>query len=100
MNRIEDLADGEWRRGVLPDQAEPRLLFGRRRILHPEQMIRLEALAEACRLDRRQPVMHVVQQMESGPNSLRSRSNSDGTKSRYRSLLHRVSGGRPFSAGS
>ena len=44
--------------------AEAFLQLRRHRILHPPQAVRLEALADARRLDRRQPVMDVVQQVQ------------------------------------
>ena len=64
VDRVEHLADRERRRGVLPDQAERLLCFGGHRILEPEEVLRLEALAETRRLDWRQPVMRVVQQVD------------------------------------
>src|SRR5918996_3888 len=64
VNRIEDLTNGERRGGVLPNQSEARLLFRRCRILEPEQMIWLEALAEPSGFNRRQPVVDVVQQVD------------------------------------
>ena len=62
-DRVEHLAHGERRHRMLADQAEVRLVLGRRRILHPEQVERLECLAQPRGLDRRQPVVHVVQQV-------------------------------------
>ncbi len=63
-DRVEHLADGDGGDGVPPDQTEALLQFGRRGVLHPEQAMRLERLAHACGLDRRQPVMDVVQQVD------------------------------------
>ncbi len=63
-DRGEHLAGRDRRGGVLPDQAERVLVLGRRRILHPEQAQLLDALAEAAGLDRGEPVVHVVQQVE------------------------------------
>src|SRR5688572_2606054 len=60
---VEDLTDGERRNGVLADQAKGVLVFGGRRILHPEQAKRLQGLAQARGLDRREPMVHVVQKM-------------------------------------
>src|SRR4051812_15554827 len=60
---VEDLADGERRRGVLTDDAESLLKFRRDGILHPEQMMGLERLSKTRRLDGSQAVMHVVQQV-------------------------------------
>ncbi len=62
-DRIEHLADRERRHRVLADQAEVRLVLGRRRVFHPEQVEGLECLAQSRGLDRRQPVVHVVQQV-------------------------------------
>ena len=62
--RVEHLADGDRRHGVLADQPERVLVLGRRRILEPEQPVGLDRLAEARRLDRRQAVVDVVQQVE------------------------------------
>ncbi|ABA53425.1 hypothetical protein BURPS1710b_A0511 [Burkholderia pseudomallei 1710b] len=62
-DRIEDLADRERRRRVAADQPECVLVLGGRRVLEPEQPVRLEIAAEARRLDRREPVMRVVQQV-------------------------------------
>ena len=67
VNRREHLAHRQRRRRVLPDQAEALLQLGRDRVLHPEQVIRLQLLAQPRRLDRRQPVVDVVQQVEVGP---------------------------------
>src|SRR5712691_9409401 len=55
--------DGDRRRRVLTDGAEGRLVLCRNGIFHPEQPVRLEALAEARGFNRRQPVMDVVQQV-------------------------------------
>ena len=63
VDRREHLADRERRRRVLPDQPEALLQLGRHRVLHPEQPVRLERLAEPRRLDRRQAVVDVVQQV-------------------------------------
>ena len=62
INRVEHLAHRNRRRRVLPDQPETLLQLRRSRILQPKQMIRLQTLPHPRRLDRRQPVMHVMQQ--------------------------------------
>src|SRR5260370_3293818 len=62
VDRIENLADRYWRSGVLADEAQTFLQLGRNRIFEPEQVEGFEALSETCRFDRRQPVMHVMQQ--------------------------------------
>mgnify|MGYP006976406742 CR=1 FL=1 len=51
------------RGGVLADELEGLLVLGRRGVFHPEQVIGLQRLAQPRRLDRRQPVVHVVQQV-------------------------------------
>ncbi len=66
IDAVEDFADGNRRRRVLPDRAESLLELGRDRVFHPEEMIRLEALPEPRGLDRPQPVMDVVEQLNSG----------------------------------
>ena len=49
---------------VLPDQLERPLILGRRRVLQPEQPIRLEVARQSRGLDRRQAMMRVVQQLD------------------------------------
>jgi hypothetical protein len=61
---VEHLAHGQRRGGVLADQAEGLLVLGRRGVLDPEQAIGLQVLAQAPGLDRREPVVHVVQQVD------------------------------------
>jgi len=61
VDRVEYLADGNRRDGVLSNDPEALLVFGRRRILHPEQPVRLQRFAKTRRLDRGQPVVYVVQ---------------------------------------
>ena len=63
-DRVEHLADRDRRHGMLADQPERFLVLGRRRVLDPEHAQRLERLAEPRRLDRREAVVHVVQQVE------------------------------------
>src|SRR3954468_14206231 len=63
-DRIEDLADRERRRRMLSDQAEIGLILGRSRIFQPERLVGLEILAEPPGFDRRQPMMHVVEQVD------------------------------------
>src|SRR5881396_3888951 len=62
-DRVEDLADGEWSRRVLPDEPERLLVLGGCGVLEPEQAIGLEILPQPRGLDRRHAVMAVVQQM-------------------------------------
>ena len=52
-NRVEYLADGDGCGGVLADQAEALLELGRRGVFDPEQVVRLQAPAEAPGLNRR-----------------------------------------------
>ena len=86
VDRVEHLADRERRRRVLADQPEALLVLGRRRVLQPEQVVRLERLAEPRRLDRRQAVVHVVQQVQVGPEALAQRARrARGAKSQVRS---------------
>ena len=81
--RVEDLAHRERRRGVLADEAEALLQLRGHRVLQPEQVVGLEVLAEARGLDRRQAVVHVVEQVDVGPEALAADgAKSGGTKSR------------------
>ena len=48
---------------MLADQAEALLIFCRRRVFHPEQMVILDFFTQTRRLDRRQTVMYVMEQM-------------------------------------
>ena len=63
-DRIEDLADRDRGGGVLTDDPEGFLVLGRRRILEPEQRAVLDPLAQLARLDRRQAMVNIVQQVE------------------------------------
>jgi hypothetical protein len=49
---------------VLTDELQRFLILRRGRILHPEQMMWFEALAEPAGLNRRQAVMHIVEKMK------------------------------------
>ncbi|SUI76180.1 Uncharacterised protein [Serratia quinivorans] len=60
---VEHFADGDRRDGVLADQAETFLILRRRWVFHPEQAVLLNAFTEARRLDGRQAMVHVVQQV-------------------------------------
>ena len=55
---------------MLPNQRKALLVLRRSRILHPEQVIRLQRLAQPRRLNRSQPVMHIMQQVHILTNSL------------------------------
>ncbi len=61
------LADGERRGGVLADAAQRRLVLPRRRVLQPEQVVGLQVLAQARRLNGCHAVVAVVQQRQFGP---------------------------------
>src|ERR1700735_4608595 len=63
-NRIEDLADGERCHRMLADQLEGLLIFSRRRVFQPKQSIGLEIASQPRRLNRRQSMMHIVQQLD------------------------------------
>ena len=62
-NRVEDFTESERRGGVLADDAKAFLKLCGDGIFEPEEVIGLEALAEAGCFDRRQAVMRVVQEM-------------------------------------
>src|SRR5256885_4994413 len=61
VDRIDNFTDRQRRRGVLADKAQAFLKLRGNRVFEPEQVKGFEALSEACRFDRRKPVMHVVQ---------------------------------------
>ena len=63
---VEDLAHREGRGGVRADRPESLLQLGRDGVFHPEEAIRLEGLAEPGGLDRREPVVDVVEQVGLG----------------------------------
>src|SRR5258708_32388410 len=67
INGVEYFADGQWRSGVLTDKPEALLQLRGNRILEPEQIIRLEALSQARRSDRREPMRGAVQQQKMTP---------------------------------
>ena len=95
----EHLADRDRRRGVLPDEPERLLVLGRSRVLHPEQPAALDALAEPGRLQGRQPVVHVVQQVEVEPEPLAHRAQGAGREVQVglggpRLLVRQRGGGR------
>ena len=62
VNRVEHFADRNRRCRVLPDQPKTFLQLRWRRIFQPEQVIWFETLSEPSRLNRRQPVVRIVQQ--------------------------------------
>ena len=72
-DRVQDLADRDRGGGVLPDEPERLLVLRGCRVLHPEQPAVLDLLAEPGGLDRGEPVVHVVQQVEAEPEPLAHR---------------------------
>ena len=67
---VENLTHGQRRGGVLADQAESLLVFSRRSVFNPEQVVGLEGLAQPRRFNRCEAVVHVVQQVRVGADSL------------------------------
>src|SRR2546426_9459966 len=63
-DRVEDLADGERSRRVLPDEPERLLVLGGGGVLEPEQAIGVEILPQPRGLDRRHAVMAIRPQMK------------------------------------
>ncbi|MNC81579.1 hypothetical protein D3C75_1347500 [compost metagenome] len=64
MDGVEHLANGQRCGGVLANQAKALLVFGRRAVFQPEQVVRLHGLAQTPRFDRRQAMVHVVEDMQ------------------------------------
>ena len=96
VDRVEDLADRERRRRVLADEAEA--FLSSRPASDPPSRTggTARGLAQPRRFDRRQPVVHVVQQMDVGAELARAGARTAAARtSRYVSLLHTFSGGRP-----
>ncbi len=60
---IKDFAYRNRRHGVLANQTEARLVLCWRWVFHPEQTIIFNALTKTRRFNRRQAVVHVMQQM-------------------------------------
>src|ERR1700682_3775111 len=63
VDGVEYFADRDRRHRVLADEPEAFLVLRWRRILHPEQPVRLERFAQPAGLDRRETVVHVVENM-------------------------------------
>src|SRR5204863_881941 len=63
VNAAEYFAQGQWRGGVLADNAKALLQFSSDCVLKPEEMIRFERFAKPRRLNGRKPVMRVMQKM-------------------------------------
>src|SRR5260370_30096130 len=66
-NRIENFPYREWRRRMLANDAKSLLQFRRNRIFQPEQVIRLQVFSQSGGLNRSQPVMHVLKQVDLVP---------------------------------
>ena len=66
-DRVEHLADRQRCGGVPADQPVGVGQLGRDRVLQPSERVGLQALAQPGRLDRGEPVVHVVQQAQPGP---------------------------------
>ena len=62
--RVEQLAHRDRDARLLAQQPEVVVLLGRERVFEEEQAVRLERLAEVDRLVRRDPLVHVVQQLD------------------------------------
>lgn len=62
-DRVEDLAHGKRRDGMLADQLEDFLVLGRGYVFQPEQLVRLEHLAEVGGLLRGIAMVAIVQQV-------------------------------------
>jgi hypothetical protein len=57
---VENLTDRQGRGGVLAHQPQRLLVLGGGAVLQPEEVVRLQALAELRRLDRSEAMMGVV----------------------------------------
>ena len=64
VRAVEQLAHGDGRGAILADLPEVGVIFGRKRIFHEEEPELLHVLAELDRLVRRDPLVHVVQQLD------------------------------------
>src|SRR5580658_2133933 len=60
---VEDFADRERRGGVLANDAKAFLELGGDGVFEPEEVIGLEAFAEACSFDRREAMVGIVEKM-------------------------------------
>src|SRR5262249_20277519 len=69
-DRVEDLADRQRRGGVLAHEAQVGLELGGDRVLEPEELVGLERLAQLRGFDRGEPVVHVVQEAQVGPEGV------------------------------
>src|SRR5450631_1877921 len=63
-DRVEDLADGEGRRGVPANDAKALLQLLGDRVFEPKERILLDALSQPRCLDGRQPVMDIMKHVE------------------------------------
>ena len=64
MLRIEQLAHGDRRGALLPQEAEVVVLLGRERVFEEEGAILFQVLAELDRLAGRDPFVNVVEQLD------------------------------------
>jgi hypothetical protein len=64
VRAVEQLAHRNRRRALLPDDAEPLDVFRRKRVFQKEQPEPLALLAKPHSLDRRNPLVHVMQQLD------------------------------------
>src|ERR1700738_2346039 len=63
-NAVEYFPHGKRRGGVLTNEAERSLVVRRNGIFQPEQAVGLQSFTQLCRLDRRQPMMRVMEQVD------------------------------------
>src|SRR5205807_1614636 len=61
---MEELSHRDRCRGVLPDQPEALLVLGPERVFQEEKMERLQLLRKTGRLDRREPLMDVMEELD------------------------------------
>src|SRR4030095_11061100 len=61
---VEELSHGDGRRRLRPELLEVADVLGREGVLEEEQLERLDVLGEADRVDRRQPFMDIVEQLD------------------------------------
>src|SRR5579859_7116586 len=63
-NGVEHFTHRNWRGRMLAKDPKPLLQFSRSGVLDPEKMKGLQVLAQPACLDRRQPMMAVMQQVQ------------------------------------
>src|SRR5947209_7187688 len=67
---IQHFTRCDWSCRVLANESKPFLQLCRDRIFHPEKVVRFQFLAKPCCLNRCQPVMAIVQEMNVLPKLL------------------------------